>query len=61
MQSRVHLYGGLKQLHAADHPHLVLTYGGTTPSRIFPKNVLGKILCQDPWNPCHALQAFDGT
>ena len=48
MQSRVHLYGGLKQLHAADHPHLVLTYGGTTPSRIFPKNFLGEIWWQDP-------------
>ena len=27
MQSRVHLFGGIKQLHAAGHPHLVRTYG----------------------------------
>jgi hypothetical protein len=61
MQSRVHLSDGIKQLHAVDHPHLVLTYGGTTPRWIFGKNVLGKIWWQNPWNPCPALQAFDGT
>jgi hypothetical protein len=61
MQSRVHRHGGIKQLHAADHPHLLLTYGGTKPSRIFRDNVLGEIWWQDPWNPCPALQAFDGT
>jgi hypothetical protein len=49
--ARVHLSGGIKQLPAVDHPHLVLTYGGTILSYRFPKNVLGKIMCQDPWNP----------
>ena len=61
MQSRVHLSDGTKQLHAVDHPHLVLTYGGTMLSKVFPQNVLGKIWWQNPWNPCPALQAFDGT
>ncbi len=61
MQSRVHLSSGTKQLNAVDHPHLVLTGRGTTPRRIFPKNILGEIWWQDPWNSCPALQAFDGT
>jgi hypothetical protein len=43
MQSRVHLSDGIKQLYAVDHPHLVLTYGGTMLSKDFPQNVLGEI------------------
>ena len=55
MQSRVHLSDGIKQLHAVDHPHLVLTNGGTMLSKVFPQNVMGDIWCQYPWNPCTAL------